>query len=222
MSEIWENACGKLPSWRLASGRTPRTAGRRRCTAQAAARRSRAPRHGGPCSARLSASQKRAGQEGALARGRPSTLGRRVGSARTNPSVISSRWIASTVPTMRGSLARQEADQRHHQQLRVERVGAVVLDERFARRVEALAADVGVDRVAQRAPLVQRPLQPACCSTALTARSNATQAITLEWVKCRRGPRTSQMPSSGFSQTVSRKSSSTPCTFQASSSARRP
>ena len=33
-----------------------------------------------------------------------------------------------------------------------------------------------------------------------TARSTATQAMTLEWVKCRRGPRTSQMPSSGSSQ----------------------
>ena len=31
----------------------------------------------------------------------------------------------------------------------------------------------------------------------LIARSTATQAMTLEWVKCRRGPRTSQMPSSG-------------------------
>ena len=32
------------------------------------------------------------------------------------------------------------------------------------------------------------------------ARSTATQAITLEWVKWRRGPRTSQMPSSGSFQ----------------------
>ena len=38
------------------------------------------------------------------------------------------------------------------------------------------------------------------CSTDLTARSNATQAITFEWVKCRRGPRTSQIPSSGCCQ----------------------
>ena len=34
-------------------------------------------------------------------------------------------------------------------------------------------------------------------STARMARSNATQAIIFECVKCRRGPRTSQMPSSG-------------------------
>ena len=34
-------------------------------------------------------------------------------------------------------------------------------------------------------------------SAVLMARSMATQAITLEWVKWRRGPRTSQMPSSG-------------------------
>jgi len=35
--------------------------------------------------------------------------------------------------------------------------------------------------------------------------AKATQAMTLEWVKCRRGPRTSQIPSSGCCQTVSRK-----------------
>src|SRR5436190_16628111 len=43
------------------------------------------------------------------------------------------------------------------------------------------------------------------CSTVFTARSAATQAMTLEWVKCRRGPRTSQMPSSGRSHAVSTK-----------------
>src|SRR5215468_11749858 len=36
-----------------------------------------------------------------------------------------------------------------------------------------------------------------------TARSMATHAITLECVKCRRGPRTSQIPSSGWVQPVS-------------------
>ncbi len=38
------------------------------------------------------------------------------------------------------------------------------------------------------------------------ARSMATQAITLEWVKWRRGPRTSQIPSSGSRQPSRRKS----------------
>ena len=37
-------------------------------------------------------------------------------------------------------------------------------------------------------------------STALTARSAATQAISLEWVKCWEPPRTSQIPSSGVFQ----------------------
>ncbi len=37
-------------------------------------------------------------------------------------------------------------------------------------------------------------------------RSAATQAITLEWTKCLRGPRTSHSPSSGSSQWDSRKS----------------
>jgi hypothetical protein len=40
----------------------------------------------------------------------------------------------------------------------------------------------------------------------LMARSIATQAMTFEWVKCRLGPRTSQIPSSGSRQPDSRKS----------------
>ncbi len=38
------------------------------------------------------------------------------------------------------------------------------------------------------------------CSMVRTPRSTATQAMTLECVKCRRGPRTSHNPSSGSSQ----------------------
>ena len=45
-------------------------------------------------------------------------------------------------------------------------------------------------------------------SWARTARSNATHAITFEWVKCRYGPRTSQMPASGWRQPSSSHSSS--------------
>ena len=44
------------------------------------------------------------------------------------------------------------------------------------------------------------PVRP-CSSTIRTPRSNATHAITFEWVKWRRGPRTSQIPSSGSRQT---------------------
>ena len=50
-----------------------------------------------------------------------------------------------------------------------------------------------------------------------TARSTATQAMTLEWVKCRRGPRTSQMPSSGCSQWSATNSTSAACRSQAES-----
>ena len=41
-------------------------------------------------------------------------------------------------------------------------------------------------------------------SAIFAARSNATQAMTFDWVKCRCGPRISQMPSSGCCQTRSR------------------
>jgi hypothetical protein len=41
------------------------------------------------------------------------------------------------------------------------------------------------------------------CSASRTAQSNTTQAITLEYVKWRCGPRASQMPSSGSRQIVS-------------------
>ena len=42
------------------------------------------------------------------------------------------------------------------------------------------------------------------------ARSMATQAMTLEWVKWRRGPRTSQMPSSGSRQPSRRRPLASP------------
>ncbi|MCY1377582.1 hypothetical protein D9M69_651650 [compost metagenome] len=53
--------------------------------------------------------------------------------------------------------------------------------------------------------------------TPLTILSAATQAITLEWVKWRFGPRISHSPLSGWSQTPSRYSISATCTSQASS-----
>ena len=55
-------------------------------------------------------------------------------------------------------------------------------------------------------------------SASLMTRSKATQAITFEWTKCRRGPRISQIPSSGRCQFDSRNSSSATCKFQASGS----
>src|SRR5919108_2552964 len=41
-------------------------------------------------------------------------------------------------------------------------------------------------------------LRPGVEALALITRSAATQASTFEWVKCRFGPRTSQIPSSGW------------------------
>ena len=57
---------------------------------------------------------------------------------------------------------------------------------------------------------------------ALTARSTATHAMTRECVKARRGPRTSQIPSSGSCQTDSTYSTSARSTRQALSSGSRP
>ena len=51
-----------------------------------------------------------------------------------------------------------------------------------------------------------------------SARSNATQAITFEWVKCRSGPRTSQMPASVLRQPSSSHSSVSSSTAHACSS----
>jgi hypothetical protein len=50
----------------------------------------------------------------------------------------------------------------------------------------------------------------------------ATQAMTFECVKCRRGPRTSQIPSSGRSHAWTTKLNSARPTFQPSGSAGRP
>ncbi len=52
------------------------------------------------------------------------------------------------------------------------------------------------------------------CSIDFTARSNATQAITFEWVKCCRGPRTSQIPSSGCFHASSRNVTSAVAMFR--------
>ena len=78
-------------------------------------------------------------------------------------------------------------------------VDAVGLHERAPVGVEALRA--APRRGSRRAALRQRSTGAVAARTSsadLIARSNATQAITLEWVKCRRGPRTSQMPVVGL------------------------
>ena len=67
--------------------------------------------------------------------------------------------MAATVPRTRGSLARQEADQRYHQQAGIQFTRAVRLHERAEFRVEAIAADLGMDGVAQLLPTVERPFE---------------------------------------------------------------
>ena len=108
--------------------------------------------------------------------------------------------MASMVPRIPGIVGGQEADQWDHQQAGVELIGSVVLGERSLVRVEALVADLIVDLLAHLLPAVDRSVEMRTPRAVLMARSMATHAMTLEWVKCRRGPRTSQMPSSGSRQ----------------------
>ena len=101
---------------------------------------------------------------------------------------------------------RQEADQRQQQQAGVELLRTVGLHEAAALGVEAArqtSSWMSSRMSRQRSSGPGRPNS----SALLIARSKATQAITLEWVKCSRPPRTSQMPSSGSLQIVSRCSS---------------
>ena len=123
------------------------------------------------------------------------------------------------MPTHRGRPGREEADERDQEQARVEPVGAVVLDERAELGVEAVLEHVrrgSASRVA--AHRSSGPSRPSF-SIAFTARSNATQHMTFECVKWRRGPRTSQMPSSGSRQPVSSHSKSLRAIAHASSDA---
>ena len=143
----------------------------------------------------------RSKQEGALAWREPvdAVVLASVAYRRTKPSTSSSRWIASTVPTIRGSSGGQEADQGSISRLASSWLGAVVLGEASSRSFEPLVAHVGVDLVASCAS--GRPVRPGRTPRPIcTARSKATQAMTFEWVKWRRGPRTSQMPVVGLCQ----------------------
>src|SRR5579885_3299698 len=100
---------------------------------------------------------------------------------------------------------RQEANQWNHQQGGVKLLASVILDERIACGVESVPAYVVVDPGPERAPSFYRtfgfkpfhhPHRAIDCD----------HAITFEWVKWRRGPRTSQIPLSGWSHSDSRKS----------------
>ena len=90
-------------------------------------------------------------------------------------------------------VGREKADHRDQQQARVEPLGAVGLHEAVEFAIEPALADFGMDFVGDRAP-APPPLRGASAALHCAARSNATQAITLEWTKCCGPPRTSQMP----------------------------
>src|SRR5579862_1043657 len=55
----------------------------------------------------------------------------------------------------------QETDQRNHQQRRVERFRSVILDERITLRIEATAANVAMNLVAERSPAIDRSIAKA-------------------------------------------------------------
>ena len=105
-----------------------------------------------------------------------------------------------------GILGREEAHRPEHQQAGVEQLRPVGLREGVELDIEAFVTHLGMNPVPQLCPVgdVGCSGKKWCSCASRTARSKATQAMTFEWVKWRRGPRTSQIPSSGSSQTSSR------------------
>ena len=120
----------------------------------------------------------RAGEEGALARRQAVDVGLRlVALPRSRRSSGAARWPRPCRST-RGSVGGQEADERHHQQAGVE----VLRRRRTGRRRPAPGrSPAGRPRRGSRRgpPASARPARSRPnCSTALTARSTATQAMT--------------------------------------------
>ena len=202
-SDTWEKAWGKLPTWRPAThvvllGQQP----------EVVAQADEPVEHG--VGVVVAADQvqavghpERAGQEGALVPGEP------VDGPGVRGAVAQHEPVLGQLPLdgLDGGAhavvgGGKEAHQRDHEQAGVEGVGAVVLREGPDVGVVALGAHLVVDAVAQRRASDRAGPSRPKSSMVRTARSTATQAMTLEWVKCRRGPRTSQMPSSGSSQCV--------------------
>src|SRR5687767_2308576 len=62
----------------------------------------------------------------------------------------------SAYPWIRG---REEADERQHQEARVEQTGAIRLDKGALTRVEPLRTDFSMNGVADGAPVVERPVE---------------------------------------------------------------
>ena len=120
-SATWVNACGKLPTWRPRRGRTPPRAARGRCAAPSSRSNSSRASSSRPCRARSSASQNVQARNAPSPGGRPSTrrVRRRRSAGRSRPRRARARSPRPCRRT-RGSVARQEPDQRDQQQARVE------------------------------------------------------------------------------------------------------
>ena len=198
-SAMWLKACGKLPTSRSATGSYSSL--RRPTSLRSERSRSKSAR-ASSCRSSLasaSASQKLHGRN-APSSGREPVHLSLLGPVAEHEAVVDQLALDGLHRRHHPRvLRRQEADLGDEEQARVERIAPVELGEAPPRRVPALLADVGVDPVAHRAPAVDRALEPELLHH-FTVRSSATQHITLEWVKWRRGPRTSQMPSSGWDQ----------------------
>ena len=88
--------------------------------------------------------------------GRPSTPVS-VGYLSTRPLYISSRSIAATVDTTHRSFPGKKPTA-NHQQRRIERFRSIVFDEHIALWIEAMAANVAINLVAQRSPSIDRTI----------------------------------------------------------------
>ena len=199
-----ENACGKFPSCRLAAGSY---------SSASSPTSLRNANKSFKQTARLLVTAlqyvvvgqpEAAGQKGAFAGRQPIGAGLRVDSAARARLVSSSRSIAASVPMTRASSGGRKPTMRDQQQARIQRRRAIGLDERVRRGIEALARRPRRGSRRECAAIARAAPARPNSSAERTARSNATHAMTLEWVKCLRPPRTSQMPSSGWSQIFSR------------------
>jgi hypothetical protein len=203
------NACGVLPNWwwcsvsysSLSSPTSLRTLSSRSNTAVACRMR--------PMPARASESQEAAGQKDPFAAANSvAALFGIVAQQKSAPAQLGLNGIDRADD--RRVLGWQKSDPRDQQQRCIQCISAVRLRECVSLGVLAVAADVIMDVVAQTRHLSTGPWSR-CCSTARTPRSSPAHAITLEWTKWRRFPRSSHRRLSGSSQWLSRKSSNARC-----------
>ena len=191
-SDTWVNACGKLPSMRPDAG-SYCSESRPTSLARPASRSNSAARLvGAPEQTEVVGQPERAGEERALARRQPvdAVASSRSGARTRRASAPAA--TASTVPTTRGSVAGRNPTSGIISSARVEILRAVVLGERVALGVEALlAAPRGGSRRGSARHRSTGPSRPNS-STAFTARSNATHAITFECMKSL--PRPAHLP----------------------------